>query len=118
MILAANSDVAYLNETRVRSRAGLYIFCSENDPIPRDNEPVLSLAQIINVVMSSASEAELSRLFTTAKEMVKLRQTLKEMKLPQLRSPTQTDNSTSNGFAKQTIFLKKKKSMDMRFYWL
>ena len=77
MILAANSDVAYLNETRVRSRAGLYIFCSDNDPIPDDNVSVLSLAKIINVVVSSASEAELSGLFITAKAMVPLIQTLK-----------------------------------------
>ena len=80
MVLAAHSDAAYLNETCARSRTGLHIFCSDNDPIPRNNGPVLSLAQIINVVMSSVSEAELSGLFITAKEMVLLQQTLKEMK--------------------------------------
>ena len=57
MILAAHSDAEYLNETRARSRAGSHIVCLDNDPIPCDNGPVLSLAQIINVVMSSASEA-------------------------------------------------------------
>ena len=62
MVLAAHSDVEYLNETCARSRAGSHIFCSDNDPTPRKNGPVLSLAQIINVVMSSASEAELSAL--------------------------------------------------------
>ena len=103
MVLAAHYDAAYLNETCARSRAGSHIFCLENDPIPRDNGPVLSLAQIINVVMSSASEAELSGLFITAKAMVPLRKTLKEMKLTQPRSPIQTDNSTSNGFSNQTI---------------
>ena len=54
MILAAHSDEAYLNENRARSRAGFHIFCLDNDPIPRKNGPILSLAQIINVVMSSA----------------------------------------------------------------
>ena len=57
MILDSHSDVAYLNETRACSRAGLHIFCLENDPIPRDNGPFLYLAQIINMVMSSASES-------------------------------------------------------------
>ena len=77
MVLAAQYDTAYLNETRARSRAGLHIFCSGNDATPSDNGPVLSLAQIINVVMSSVSEPELSGLFMTAKEMVPLQQTLK-----------------------------------------
>ena len=118
MILASHSDAAYLNETRACSRAGSHIFCSDNYPIPRDNGPVMSLAQIIKVVMSSASEAELAGLFVTAKAMVPLRKTLKEMKWPQPRPPIQTYNSTENGFANQTIVPKKKKSMDMRFYWL
>ena len=72
MILAAHSDAAYLNETRACNHVGSRIFCSDNDPIPRDNGPVLSLAQIINVVMSSASGAELSGLFITTKKMVPL----------------------------------------------
>ena len=108
MILAAHSDAAHLNETRACSRAGLRKFCSDNDPIPHDNFPVLSLAQIINVVMSSDSEAELSGLFITAKEMVPLRQKLKEMKWPQPWPPIKTDNSTANGFDNQTIVPKKK----------
>ena len=77
MVLAAHSYTAYINETRARSCAGSHIFYSKNYPIPRNNGPVLSLAQIINMVMSSASEAELAGLFITAKEMVPPRQTLK-----------------------------------------
>ena len=73
MVLTAHFDTAYLNETRTRSRAGSHIFCSDNDPIPCNNVPVLSLSQIINVVMSSASKAELSGLFITAKAMIPLR---------------------------------------------
>ena len=108
MVLAPHSDTAYLNETCTRSRVGSHIFCSYNDLIPHDNGPILSLAQIINVVMSSYYEAELSGLFITAKAMVPLRHTLKEMKWPQPRPPIQTYNSTANGFANQTVFPKKK----------
>ena len=57
--------------------------------------------------MPSASEAELAGLFITVKAMVPLQQTLKEMKWPHHRSPTQTDNSTENGFANQKIVPKK-----------
>ena len=118
MILDARSNASYLNETWILCRSGVHIFCPENDPIPRDNGPILSLAQIINMVMSSASEAELSGLFITAKAVVPLRQTLKEMKWPQPRSLIQKDNSTANGFANQTIIPKKTTSMDMIFYWI
>ena len=118
MILDARSNASYLNETRILCLSGVHIFCPENDPIPRDNGPILSLDQIMNMVMSSASEAELSGLFITTKAVVPLRQTLKEMKCSQPRSLIQTDNSAANGFANQSIFPKKTKSMDMRFYWL
>ena len=60
MILAAHSNAEYLIENSAHSHAGLHIFCSENDPIPCNNGPILSLAQIINVVISSAFEAELA----------------------------------------------------------
>ena len=108
IVLAAHSDAAYLNKTCARSRAGLHIFFSENDPIPSDNGPILSLSKIINMVVSSASEAELAGLFITTKAMVPLRHTLKYIKWPQPWSPVQTDNYTANVFSNQTIFPKKK----------
>ena len=76
---------------------------------PHDNGPILSLVQIINVVMSSSSEAELAGLFITSKAIVPLRHTLKEIKYPQPRSPIHTYNSTENGFPNQTIVPKKTK---------
>ena len=51
--------------------------------MPRWNGSVLTLAQIIKFVMSSASEAELGALFIEAQEMVAMRNILEEMKLPQ-----------------------------------
>ena len=57
MVLATHSNAAHLNETRACSRSGSHIFSYNNYPTPRKNVPVLSLAQIINVVMSSSSEA-------------------------------------------------------------
>ena len=72
MIPAAHSDDSFLSETKARIRVGSYIFVSENDPIPRTNGPVLSIAQVIKAVMASAAEAELAALLTTAQEMVPL----------------------------------------------
>ena len=42
MVFAANSDAAYLNITKARSRAGAHIMLSENVPAPTYNGPVLT----------------------------------------------------------------------------
>eukprot|EP00956_Cyclotella_meneghiniana_P023402 scaffold45578_cov41-Cyclotella_meneghiniana.AAC.1 len=60
MILAAHSDAAYLNVSKARSRAGAHIMLSEDIPVPAFNGPILTLAQIIKFVASSAAEAELA----------------------------------------------------------
>eukprot|EP00804_Cyclotella_cryptica_P000823 CCRYP_001070-RA/>CCRYP_001070-RA protein AED:0.36 eAED:0.36 QI:0/-1/0/1/-1/1/1/0/335 len=118
MILGAHSNAAYLNVNKSRSRAGAHIMCTENNPIPSPNRPILTIAQIIKFVMSSAAEAELAGLFICAKEMIPLRQSLIEMGWPQPKSPIQTDNTTALGVANNTIIAKKMKSMDMRLWWL
>ena len=118
MILAAHSDASYLTETGSRSRAGAHIFLSEDDPMPRNNGPVLSISQLIKFVMASAAEAELAALYTTAREMIPLRNALDEMGWKQPRSPVQTDNSTANGFIQDTIIQRRIKMIWMRLHWL
>eukprot|EP00804_Cyclotella_cryptica_P006024 CCRYP_000276-RA/>CCRYP_000276-RA protein AED:0.08 eAED:0.08 QI:0/0/0/0.66/1/1/3/0/1069 len=117
MILAAHSDAAYLNASKARSRAGAHIMLSEDNPVPFYNGPILTLAQIIKFVASSAAEAELAGLYICAKEMVPLRNSLEEMGWPQPKSPIQTNNTTALGVANKTIITKKMKSMDMRLWW-
>ncbi len=97
MILCAHTDAGFLNETNSRSHTGAHIYLSENDPFPRFNRAVLSIAQIIKFVMAFAAKAELAALFVTAREMISHRQTLIDMGWPQPKSPIQTDNSTAAG---------------------
>jgi hypothetical protein len=118
MILAAHSDASYLSETHARSRAGGHFFLSENDHYPTNNGAVLSIAQIIKAVMSSAAEAELGALYINAREVIPLRHLLLEMGHPQPPTPIQTDNSTALGVVNNTIQPKRTKAMDMRFHWL
>jgi hypothetical protein len=66
MILAAHSDASYLSETNTHSHAGVLFFLSENDHYPNNNGAVLTIAQIIKAVMSSAVEAELGALYINA----------------------------------------------------
>ena len=118
MILSAHSDAGFNNESRARSRAGAHIFLSEDDPRPRWNGAVLTVAQIMKNVLTSAAEAELAALFVATKEMIPMRQALIEMGWPQPRSPVQTDNSAADGVVNNTIVPRKLKSMDLRLHWL
>ena len=45
MILAAHADAGFLNESRAGSRSGAHIFLSENEPKPKLNGPILTIAQ-------------------------------------------------------------------------
>ena len=86
--------------------------------MPSLNGPFLTIAQIINNVMSSAAEAEISGLFICAKAMIPLRNTLTKMGWPQPPSTVQCDNSTATGVTNNTMVNKMLKSMDMRLWWL
>jgi hypothetical protein len=118
MVLAIHSDAGYLNESKARSRAGGHFFLSYDVQNPPNNGAVLTIAQIIDAVMSSAAEAELGALFINAKAAVHMRRILQEMGHPQPRTPIQTDNSTAEGVINSRVRPKRTKSMDMRFEWL
>ena len=118
MVLAAHSDASYLTEPNARSRAGAHIFLTEDDPIPRQNGPVLTISQVIKYVMASAAEAELAALYNTAQEMIPLHNALTKMGWPQPKSPVQTDNSTAAGFVHDTIVQRRIKMIWMRLHWL
>ena len=107
MIFAAHADAGFHNEFRGCSRAGVHIFLSDNDPEPRWNGPVLTIAQMIKFVMTSAAEAELGALFITNKEMIPLRYNLSEMGCAKPPSPVKTDNSTAEGVVNNKIYHEK-----------
>jgi hypothetical protein len=79
MILCAHTNTGFHNESKSLSRAGAHIFVSKNNPFPKHNGPVLLIAQLMKFVMSSAAKAKLGALYTTAKEVVPLHQTLIKM---------------------------------------
>ena len=118
MILVAHADAGFLNEIKYRSREGAHIFLSENEPKPKLNGPVLTIAQIIKNVMVSAAEAEMAALYITAKNMIPLRNTIIEMGWTQPQSTIQTYNSTAVGFTNKTIVNKATKLAGMKLWWL
>jgi hypothetical protein len=70
MVLAAHSDASYLLDTNACSQAGGHFFMSSNTPHPHNNRTVLTIAQIIKAVMSSAAEAEIRVLYINCWEAV------------------------------------------------
>lgn len=118
MVLAIHSDASYLSESNARSRAGGHFFLSKDDPVPANNGAILSIAQIIKAVMTSAAEAELGALYINAREAVYIRQILEGMGHKQPPTPIQIDNSTAVGIVNNNILPKATKAMDMRFHWL
>ena len=118
MVLCAHSDAGFHNESKGRSREGAHIFLSGNDFMPRCNGLVLTIAQIIKFIVSSASESELGALFITAQEMVAMRNTLEEMKWPHPKSLIQTEKSAAAGVVNNTIVPRKLKTMDWRLHWI
>jgi hypothetical protein len=118
MILCAHTNTSFNNKSKGRSQAGAHICVSKNNPFAKHNRPIISISQIMKFVMSSAAKAEIGALYTTAKEMPPLHQTLIGMGMPQPRTPIQTDNLTAIGTINLTIVPQKTKSMDLRLWWL
>eukprot|EP00804_Cyclotella_cryptica_P026320 CCRYP_007637-RA/>CCRYP_007637-RA protein AED:0.47 eAED:0.47 QI:0/0/0/1/0/0/3/0/256 len=62
-------------------------FLSEDDPSPRNNGAILTLAQIIKPVMFSAAKEELGTLYINSREAVPQQHLLNELGHPQLPLP-------------------------------
>ena len=79
-IIRQDTDATYLVASKARSRNAAYIFMGNKD---RNNQiingPIMVIAKIIKMVVSSATEAEVASLFHTAQTIVPLRITVDEL---------------------------------------
>ena len=91
---------------------------SNNSVFPPNNGAILTIAQIIKNIMSSASESKLGALYISAREAAYILIILKEFVHEQPKTSIQSDNSTAKGFINNKIQPKQTKAMDMQFYWL
>ena len=120
MVLAIDSDAAYLVLPNAKSRiAGYYYLTSDliNDA-PPINAPILVICKTLKHVVSSAAEAETAGVFTNAQIALPIRHTLEALGHPQPPTPIKTDNSTATGFVNNNMQQKRSKSWDMRYHWL
>jgi hypothetical protein len=75
----------------------------EDNPSPRFNSAVQTIATIIKFVMVTVAEAELAALLIATRKTAPHQQTLIDMGWPQPKSLIQTDNSTALGVTNKTI---------------
>jgi hypothetical protein len=121
MKLKIASDASYNSETRARSRAAGYYYLDNNNKADTDttiNGNILVVSQLIDVVVSSAAEAEYAALFINGKTGLAIRNTLKDLGYTQGNTIIETDNVCAQGIANETNNIRKAKSMDMRFHWI
>jgi hypothetical protein len=121
MILHIHSDASYLSESEAKSRAGGFFYMGNATKYQKKitNGAILIVSKVIKHVTSSAAEAEIGAVFINAKEGAVLRTTLEELWHTQPPpTPIETDNTTATGYINGTIKQKRRKSMDIRFYWI
>jgi hypothetical protein len=68
--------------------------------------------------MSSAAEAEIGAVSINTKESAVLWITQEALGRKRPQTPMETDSTTTTGYINGTIEQKRKKAMDMRFYWI
>jgi hypothetical protein len=121
MVYHVHSDASYLSESGARSRAGGRHYLGDAASA-RDscvvNGSVLDVSTIIDVVCSSAFEAEYGALFINGKEAAAIRATLADLGYPQGRTQMITDNTTAQAIAAGSAKQKRSKAVDMRFHWI
>ena len=104
--------------TGEKSRWGQFYLGNRDDITDPPNGPILNTTGILANVMSAASEAEATTLFTNMKEGVIQCIALEEMQWPQLPTPITVDNSMAAGLAQDTIKANKSWAMDMCLHWI
>ena len=84
MVLHVLSDRSYLSESQAQSQAGGHLFLGYQNFDQRDNNcAIITISQIIENVMASASETECADLFINTTESIVLLTTLENMGYPQ-----------------------------------
>ena len=115
-----HSDASFHGETLARSRAAGLHFLGHFDPAT-DTTPngcVEYLTTIIDVVVASATEAELAAIFLNAQIAVSLRHALTFLGHPQGPSLIVSDNLVGVNILNGTAKSKRSRSMDLRFFWV
>jgi hypothetical protein len=116
MDLIVHGDASYLSETKARSRAAGFFYLGDRNNPDVLNAPLLCTSSILDVVVSSATEAEYGAAFLNTKQTAPLRDTLATLGHVQQPTLMYMDNAAAVGIATDAVTQKYSKAMDMRFH--
>ena len=88
------------------------------DPDQYPNGAVETISTLLNVIVSSAQEAEAGGVFTNAQRGVVSRQILEDLGHPQLDTLIISDNLVGVNILNGRLPPKRSRAMDMRYYWV
>ena len=126
MVLHIHSNASYLSKHQSHRRAGGNYFLGDICPdmskppttLPCLNSPIYSIPCIMSNVMGSDAKAKIGAAYINGQEAVPICTLLLKLGHPQPATPIEVDNSTTDGFANDTIKEKRPKAINMGFYWI
>ena len=117
MVLHIQSDASYLSRRYSRSVPwGLFYLGNRGKPTAINN-PLDVLCQIIDIIASSAFQAEYAALYMNARHSIYLRNILEDLGYPQPPIIILCDNKCAVGIAIDTALAKISKAIDMHWHW-
>ena len=118
MDLIVHGDASYLSETNARSRAAGVFYLGDRHNPDTLNAPILCLSTILDVVVSSATEAEYGAAYLNSKQVAPLRGLLGDMGYTQEPTIMYIDNKAAADIANDSVTQRHSKAMDMRFHFV
>ena len=118
MHLIQQVDASYLSRSNSRSVAGGISYFGDADDPTTENGMVHCMSTIIDVIVSSAGEAEYGTAFMNGQCGVQLANMATAMGHNMPPITLLCDNKFAIGLATDTIKQRRSKSIDMRFHWL
>jgi len=125
MELIIQSDASYNSRKGARSVAGFLMYFGDaanalqSDGTPTaENGAIICGSILMDVIVTSAGEAEYGAGFISAQHGVNARITAEELGHKQPPTPILCDNSFARDLATDTCKQRRSKAIDMRFHWL
>jgi len=118
MTLCLQSDCSHLSRKNPGSVVGGVGYLGSATEPTALNGAVFVISSLLDVIVASAAEGEYGSVFFNAKHAVGTRNILAAIGYPQPPTPILTDNECAVGLANDTIKVKRRKSIDMRFHWI
>ena len=113
MTLILHSDASYHSRSKGRSVVGGIGYLGSTN-----NGPTFTTSKTLDVVVSSAAEAEYGGLFVNCKTAVNVRNMLVALSHEQPATPVTSDSNVAVGLANDTLKIKRSKAIDLRFHWI